>query len=225
MASPVVKKPRTSGGAAAASTTVVPVSSLAGLHELGGRTHVSLSAVLVQLPESVRSVSVKGRGDTAEQKQVLDLVIADRTTAAQVTLWGKVVEDDYSQLQVAFDAREEGELPRIELVDVEVVVPTKSLRPYRKLQSTNRTEIRIHAAASLEHMPAAHLTVSSFRDLCVATAPYVVNLVGIVSEVGDIRESGRSGQPVRDFKLVDNAGASLSLIAFGASTEDAALAK
>ena len=74
-------------------------------------------------------------------------------------------------------------------------------------------------------MPAAHLTVSSFRDLCVATAPYVVNLVGIVSEVGDIRESGCSGQPVRDFKLVDNAGASLSLIAFGASTEDAALAK
>ena len=179
----------------------------------------------MQLPEVVRTVSVRGKSDSMERKSVLDFVLADKSSATQVSFWGNVVERHYSALQQAFDAEEEGALPKLHLIGVEVVAAKdKVLRPYRKLQSTSRTEVTIKKSEILRHQPVAHHIITNFRDILVTTTPWVGTLVGTVVEVGECRESVRSSEPVQDIKIVDAHQHGLTLLALGGATADPSLA-
>ena len=179
--SPVVKKRRTSGASASTAAAPIEIESVAQLHSVEPRSLVSVKGILVQLPEVVRTVSVRGKSDSMERKSVLDFVLADKSSATQVSFWGNVVERHYSALQQAFDAEEEGALPKLHLIGVEVVAAKdKVLRPYRKLQSTSRTEVTIKKSEILRHQPVAHHIITNFRDILVTTTPWVGTLVGTV---------------------------------------------
>ena len=88
----------------------------------------------MQLPEVVRTVSVRGKGDSMERKSVLDFVLADKSSATQVSFWGNVVERHYSALQQAFDAEEEGAVPKLHLIGVEVVAAIR-IKSYAHTQT------------------------------------------------------------------------------------------
>ncbi|CAE7568336.1 unnamed protein product [Symbiodinium sp. CCMP2592] len=223
--SPVVKKRRTSGAAASSAAVATEIESVAHLHSLEPRALVSVKGILVQMPEAVRHVSVRSKGDCMERKAVLDFVVADKSSATQVSFWGPLVDRYYGALQDAFDAGAEGALPQVHLTNVEIVSPKdKVLRPYRKLQSTSRTELTIEKAQILHHQPAAHQTIANFRDILVTTAPWVGTLVGTIVEVGECREAVRSGEPIQEIKVVDAHNNGLTLIAYAGATSDPSLA-
>ena len=66
---------------------------------------------------------------------------------------------------------------------------------------------------------------TEFRELSLAKLPYLVNLSGVVCEVGSLRHSRRNGAAILEFKLRHARGSYVSIVAHDEAAEDSAIAK
>ncbi len=100
----------------------------------------------------------------------------------------------------------------------------KTLTTMRKARSTERTRIdrlsvgtQVSVLALEVSSPLEALYTSDFSILTRSSPPFLVNMRGVVMEVGDETTTQQSGKPMRGFRQHDQWGPLGPMLRFGAA--------
>ena len=138
--------------------------------------------------------------DTKEVKgrHVMTVAFGDGSAIVQLNVWSPLKTEE---LRARYESTPDL-FPGVKLVNFEIVplgLGSES-KPVVKLQSTRQSQVQVLNAAVVTMKPDASVVTSDFAK--VGTVGEVLNLRGIVQEVGPI-EYSKADKAMKSFKLVD----------------------
>jgi len=190
----------------------------------------------------VRIVDNKRKGG---QSDVADVILLDSTGPVSVSLWEsaanelmKVWQEHrrlWPQVDVApkpiirlenirVSAKGKSEWHGKVLTSVKVIgnVPAVNNRPGTIISLLNEASSPYMNAIPFQIPPPTAVLIN-FASLHRQAWPFLVSLMGVLSEVGE-EDVNAQGNPVRDFKLIDEAGNYVPCLASGFNAQNAAVA-
>ncbi|CAK9102122.1 unnamed protein product, partial [Durusdinium trenchii] len=163
---------------------------------------VCVDCLLLVADESTHEAEVRGRGSRgAAKKAVCNLLVADATGMAQVTLWAEVAKRVLPLAQQWLEQAPDGRFPEIRLTGMQVsAYRSKTVPPLMRLQSTARSKVEAQGApATVIVRPPPAMLLQNTR---VLREPNVMTCVrGVVQNLTAMSFS-QEDVPMRGFDLV-----------------------